>query len=110
MALLLIPVFLLSLAYTILGVSNVSDKLWQFLIVSLGFFVMGISLPLVTVVLNGFAGGFIENQLSFLWRAVKLITVADGDIYMGAGGFLLVVISTISVVMQMLIVRFKRSV
>lgn len=110
MALLLIPVFLLSLAYTILGVSRVNDILWQFLIVLLGVFVMGISLPLVIVVLNGFAGGFIENQLGFLWRAVKLITVADGDIYMGAGGFLLVVISTISVVMQMLIVRLKRSV
>ena len=67
---------------------------------------MAISFPLVIVLLNGFSGGYIENHLSAVWSMTKLLAIADGDIYVGAGGVLLVTIAAISVVIQVHLVRF----
>ena len=70
---------------------------------------MAISFPVLIVLLNGFSGGYIESHLSAVWSMVRLLSIADGDIYVGAGGLLLVSIATISVVIQVHLVRFGQN-
>ncbi len=110
MALLLIPIFILSLAYTIQGIFNVRYKLRLCLIVLLGMIVMGLTFPMIIILLDSFAGGFIENQLSILWSAARQLTIAEGDINIGASGFLLVVMSAVFIVLQIMLIRANKPV
>ena len=105
MGLLIIPIFLLSIVYIILGFHRVSDRRQLSLIVLLGAVIIAISIPLVVVLLDGFTAGFIENQMSGVWILAKKLTIADGDIYVGAGGLLVVISSTILLILQMLLAR-----
>lgn len=92
-----------------MGVSRVSDPLRRGLVLLLGFVVLGITYPLSVVMFNGNTGGFIESRLSLLWSTAELFTLGDGDIYVGAGGLSLVVISSFLLVIQVLLVRGYKS-
>jgi len=67
--------------------------------------ILAISFPLVTVILNGITGGFIENSLSFIWTVVQFSTIQGGDIYMGAGGLLVVIASVVLLALQIFLAR-----
>ncbi len=107
MALILVPVFLLSLACTVSAIHRGIRQRRTCLSVLLGLFVMTISLPVFVIVLDGMSAGFVQEHLSLLWHLARRMTVADGDIYMGAGGLLLVVFSIILLVLQLLLLRGK---
>lgn len=109
MALLLIPLLFVSLVYTIMGLAQVRHKGRQWLILLSGFVVLGLSFPLFIVILDGIAGGFIRTHLTGLWSLVKWLTLADGDIYVGASGFIVVAFCVILLVLQIMLVRNRKS-
>jgi len=105
----LFPIFFLSLACTAYGFLRVRNKVKLSLIVFAGLPVLGIAFPLAVVVINGLSGGMIESRVNLLWSFVKLLTINGGDIYMGAGGFMLAVIAIVFLVFQLLLVREKET-
>ena len=109
MSLLLIPQFFLSLICIFIAFWRVTNKVRLSLVVFFSLPVLGISYPLVMLMLNSMAGGIVESRYSFLWSTVLFLTIDDGDIYMGAGGFILVQISTIFLIAQFLLIRNNKS-
>lgn len=107
MAILLIPIFFVSLVYIVLGFRRVKDRLRLGFVCIIGLLILGITFPLVMVVFNGMTGGYIENELSILWSSVELLTIQSGDVYMSAGGLILVVAATILLVLQIALVGKK---
>jgi len=109
MALILLPIFFLSLACTVYGFLRVRNKVKLSLIVFAGLPVLGIAFPVTVVAINGLLGGMIESRMNLLWSFVKLITINGGDIYMGAGGLILAVIAIVFLVFQILLVPDKQT-
>ena len=107
MAILLIPIFFVSLTYVFFGFQRVKNKFKLSLIFLLGLFVVAISFPLVLVIFNGITGGLIEEEASFIWHVGELLTIQGGDIYMGAGGLLVIAATTILLTLQILLVGNK---
>jgi len=107
MAILLIPIFFMSLAFVILGFLRSTDKLRPTGIFLLGLPIYIITFPILMSIFNGMSGGLIENKLGTLWNVVGLLTIQDGDIYIGAVGLMLVIAALVLLSLQVYLARKK---
>jgi len=105
MSLLLPVLFFASLMYTILGIYRLKDRFKLTLATLLGLLIITITFPITVVLIDSLLGGFIQERGSLLWSMAKFITPGNGDVYIGAGGLLLLIVATLLLAMQMLLVR-----
>ena len=103
MSLLLLPISFVSILCIILGFFRIRGYGRQGLIVLFGLPILTVSFSLAVHVIDGFVGGFIESRMGALWTAAKLMTISDGDIYLGGVGVILVLGSAALLATQLML-------
>ncbi|MGQ7848392.1 hypothetical protein ACUNV4_28090 [Granulosicoccus sp. 3-233] len=105
MAILLVPMFFVSLVYLFVGIHRANSMGRLFLTSAIGLIVKGISFPVVTAILNDMTGGYIETDMSAIWSDTRSLTPQKGDIYIGGAGVIVVVVSAVLLTLQMVLAR-----
>jgi len=107
MALFLLPLFFVALYYTVLAVANFKNQCKTVIVILIGFVVLGLTFPVSVAVLNGLSGGLIENRLEYLWSIAEMLTIANGDIYIGGIGLMLIIFNIVLTILQVLLTRSR---
>jgi len=107
MALFLLPIFVVAFFYTAVAIIKIKNQSKMVFAILIGFIVMLLSFPVVITVLNGIFGGMIQKQLKGLWSITESLTIANGDIYIGGIGLVIVVFSIVLIILQVVLTRSR---